>query len=194
MSLYLWFSWTPFAGWFWHPTGSRPPLTSSTAESLVLLTADPPWVWAAHSQICPVLTLPLTAALWPTRSRSNPWSLEAHSTGVLTNNTWEDEWINGWVILSRVGFRSDLTSSGVHLSSLCKGQASHGPMLLFSGVYLLLWSNSTLGGVITESWMNQVLVFRVGQQWTLVETLQKQSGSPSQCLGVHSARQDCTEC
>lgn len=67
-------------------------------------------------------------------------------------------------------------------------------MLLFSGVYLLLWSNSTPGGAITGSWMNQVLVFRVGQQWMLVETLQKQSGGPSQCLGANSARQDREDC
>lgn len=30
------------------------------------------------------------------------------------------------------GFRSDLTSSGAYLSSQRKGQASHGPLLLFS--------------------------------------------------------------
>lgn len=30
------------------------------------------------------------------------------------------------------GFRSDLTSSGVYLSSLREGQVSHGPPLLFS--------------------------------------------------------------
>lgn len=29
-------------------------------------------------------------------------------------------------------FRSDLTYSGVYLSSLCEGQVSHGPLLLFS--------------------------------------------------------------
>lgn len=78
--MYLWSSWTPFAGWFWHPAGARPPLTSSTAESLVLLTADPPWVSSTlanpptDSQ-CPVPPAPvfLTLALWRRKSRSNPW-------------------------------------------------------------------------------------------------------------------------
>lgn len=76
---YLWSSWTPFAGWFWHLAGARPPLTSSTAESLVLLTADPPWVSSTianppNSQ-CPVPPTPvfLTVALWWRKSCSNPW-------------------------------------------------------------------------------------------------------------------------
>lgn len=76
---HLWSSWTPFAGWFWHPAGARPPLTSSTAESLVLLTADPPWVSSTlanppNSQ-CPIPPTPvfLTVALWWRKSRSNPW-------------------------------------------------------------------------------------------------------------------------
>lgn len=79
ISPYLWSSWTPFAGWFWHPAGARPPLTSSTAESLVLLTADPPWVSSTlanppNSQ-CPSLSTPvfLTVGLWRRKSRSNPW-------------------------------------------------------------------------------------------------------------------------
>lgn len=36
------------------------------------------------------------------------------------------------VILLRFSFRSDFSSSAVYLSSLCEGQVSHGPLLLFS--------------------------------------------------------------
>lgn len=123
---YLWSSWTPFAGWFWHLAGARPPLTSSTAESLVLLTADPPLVSSTltnppNSQ-CPI---PPHSSLshcrlfvekisfksmvrclaflnnWRSSIDASNLSVVAHCVWISLNDTRKNDWIIGWVILSR---------------------------------------------------------------------------------------------
>lgn len=123
---YLWSSWTPFAGWFWHPAGARPLLTSSTAESLVLLTADPPWVCSSQADPpnsqCPNSTHAgvshscslvkkisfksiARCLVLHNKGRSSidsyvP-SLLTHGVCVILNKTWKDDRTMSWVILLR---------------------------------------------------------------------------------------------
>lgn len=211
---YLWSSWTPFAGWFWHPAGARPPLTSSTAESLVLLTADPPWVSSTltnppNSQ-CPILphsSLSHCRSLvekisfksmvrrlvflnkWRSSIDNYGLSLVAHSVWVSLNNTWKDDWIIGWAILSRVA--SDqiwhLLECTWVLSVKVKYHMVH--CCSFLRVHLLLRSNSPQGRL--QHWLNEILFFRVGQEWILFfgRVLQMQPDSPSQSLAPSTARQ-----
>lgn len=155
---YLWSSWTPFAGWFWHPAGVRPLLTSSTAESLSPLTADPPWVSSTlanppshqcpipppHSDVSHCCSLVKKISFksmvrclvllirWRSSKNNYVLSLLAHGVWVMIKQNMKKclNYELGDPLESC--FRSDLTSSGVYLSSFFEGQVSHGPVLLFS--------------------------------------------------------------
>lgn len=166
-STYLWSSWTPFAGWFWHPAGARPPLTSSTAESLVLLTADPPWVsstltnppqlsvsdsphpslsqcrsWVEKISLESMVTRLVFLSEWRSSVDTCSPSLVAHSVWVSLTNSWKDDWIKGWPILTRAA--SDqiwhLLECTWVLSIKVKYHMVH--CCSFLRVHLLLWGNS----------------------------------------------------
>ena len=147
------------AGRFWHPAGARPLLTSSTAESLVLLTADAPWVSSTladppYSQ-CPIppSSVSLTVALWWRKPPSHPW-WDVWYSSINEDPALITMLLHWWPMVSEYcltthvqrglnyelgdplesSFRSDLTSSGVDLSSLREGQVPHVPLLIFSEV------------------------------------------------------------
>lgn len=115
-------------------------------------------------------------------------SLLAHGVWVLINNTWKDDWIMSWVILSKAA--SDqiwhLLECTWVLSVKVKYHMVH--CCSFLRVHLLLRSNSPRGSL--QHWLNQILFFRVGQEWILFfgRVLQMQSDSPSQSLAPSTAK------
>lgn len=119
-------------------------------------------------------------------------SLVAHGVWVLLNNTWKDDlwWIMSWVIL--LSTASDqiwhLPECTWVLSVKVKYHMVH--CCSFLRVHLLHGSKSPQGR--PQHWLNQILFFRVGQEWILFfgRTLQMQFDSPSQSLAPSTTRRE----
>lgn len=147
--------------------------------------------------------LPLTAA-WQWRgSHSNPWwgvrySSVNENPASVTVGPWclttAEQRVKIWLNYElgdplKSSFRSNLTSSGEYLSSLWRSIITWSTVALF-------WGSTYCSGIITprgrlQHWLNQILFFRVGQEWTLLfgRIPQMQSDGPSQILALSTARQ-----